>query len=164
MGTITDIKEFFKRSDWLDRYALEPLSHIDPYWELSWDFENDVYLEENGQGFGRIVNQVISEMNTVTPPSYYHDHEDRLAEYVSQHLNWPIQKVGNRWIGQNYEAILEQGGFHDLNEANLILAASGRIRAAIDHGQLHFDQMEESHMRILAGVFAVIVYHRWRKH
>lgn len=158
----TDIRDFFERTEWFDRYVLKQLSHIDSSWELSWDYDNDKYLEEEGEGFGKIVNQVITELSMVTPPAYYHDHEDRLAEYVQKHLKWRIRKIGKRWVGEDYEAILEQGGFHDLNEHNLILAVAGRVRTAIRHNQLHFDNMDEAHMKILAGVLAVIIYHRWR--
>jgi hypothetical protein len=41
-----------------------------------------------------------------------------------------------------------------------VQAAAGRIHAAIDRGQLHFDDMEWSHQVILAGVLAAILYHR----
>ena len=41
-----------------------------------------------------------------------------------------------------------------------MLAAAGRIRAAVIRGQTHFDQMEESHRRMLAALLLVILYHR----
>jgi len=56
--------------------------------------------------------------------------------------------------------ILEQGGFHDINETELVQAATGRIQTALDLGQLHFDEMEDSHRKILAGVLCIILYHR----
>ena len=107
-------------------------------------------------------------MRIVAPPQRYHDHEDRLGEFVKDRLKWPVRKVGNRWVrddygilrGDDYIALLEQGGFDDEAEAQLVLAAAGRIKAALDQGQNHFDAMEESHQRMLAGVLSVILYHR----
>ncbi len=75
-------------------------------------------------------------------------------------LNWKIEKVGSRWIGENYAAILEQGGFNDFDELNLVLAAAGRIKAALARNQCHFDEMEQSHQKMLADVLAIILYHR----
>jgi len=42
----------------------------------------------------------------------------------------------------------------------MVLAAAGRVHAAIQNGQMHFDEMERSHQVILAGVLAAILYHR----
>ena len=114
--------------------------------------------EENS--YAAQLNRLVEELGSVAPPTKYHDNEDRLAEYVIKHLKWPIRKEGNRWVGEDYNVILQQGGFHDLDERDLVLAAAGRIRAAMDRGQTHYDQMEESHRRILAAVLATILYHR----
>jgi hypothetical protein len=54
---------------------------------------------------------------------------------VVKHLKWPIRKEGKRWVGSDYNAIIQQGGFDDLDEKDLVLAAAGRIRTAIDRGQ-----------------------------
>ena len=40
---------------------------------------------------------------------------------------------------------LEQGGFSDDDQQNLLIAAAGRIKVAIDYNQLHFDDMEKGH-------------------
>ena len=56
--------------------------------------------------------------------------------------------------------MLEQGGFKTDGDSDLILAAAGRIKAAIERGQRHFDDMERSHQVVLAGVLAAILYHR----
>ena len=53
---------------------------------------------------------------------------------MQQSLNLNIYKENGRWNGEDYDAILEQGGFMDLNEKNLVLAAVGRIMTAIDRG------------------------------
>ena len=89
-----------------------------------------------------------------------HDSEDRLAQYVVERLKWNIQKQGLRWVGADYESILEQGGHYDVEQNELILAAAGRIHVALAHGQMHFDQMEESHAHMLGAVLAIILYHK----
>jgi hypothetical protein len=75
-------------------------------------------------------------------------------------LKWAIRKDGDRWVGEDYGLILQQGGFRDINEQNLVLAAAGRIHAALDRNQLHYDYMEDSHRRMLGAVIATILYHR----
>jgi len=60
----------------------------------------------------------------------------------------------------DYLALLEQGAFDIQGIRNLVLAASGRVHAAIQRGQMHFDDMERSHRIILAGVLGAILYHR----
>jgi len=96
----------------------------------------------------------------IEPPFQYHRNEDCLAEYVNANLNWNLKNVGGRWVGEEYSVILEQGGFNDINLVNLKLAAAGRIKAAIIRKQLHFDDMEQSHQKILADVLAIILYHQ----
>ena len=151
--------DFFNNSDGLDRLVLRPLSHISLNWELTWDRNNQQYLEEENS-FAKSLNKLIEELRVITPPLSYYNNEDILANYVVANLKWPIQKIGGRWIGADYQSILEQGGHHDLDENNLILAASGRIKAAIKFGQKHFDDMEPSHKEMLAAVMAIIIYHR----
>jgi hypothetical protein len=155
----SSVQSFLGKSDYFDTDVLRPLSHILPYWELSLDRTTQRYREEDGS-YAAIVNALIAELQAVVPPAHYHDNEDRLAESVLKHLKWPIRKEGNRWVGADYSSIIEQGGFHDLNEHDLVLAVAGRIRAAIDRGQTCFDDMEESHRRMLAAVLSVILYHR----
>lgn len=155
------MKDFFEYSDAdsLDAMVLKQLEHIHGNWELIWDHYEDKYLEED-DSYAALLNELIDELGSVNPPQKYHDNEDRLAEYVKSSHNWNIKKVGNRWEGGDYINILEQGGFQDDDEKELVLAASGRIMAARDRGQIHFDDMEKSHKKILAGVLAIILYHR----
>lgn len=155
------MNDFFNNSeaDSLDAMVLKQLEHIYGNWELTWDYEEDKYLEED-DSYAALLNELIEELGSVSPPEKYHDNEDRLAEYVKNSLNWGIRKVGNRWEGDDYISILEQGGFQDVDEKELVLATSGRIRAAQERGQVHFDDMEKSHKKILADVLAVILYHR----
>lgn len=94
------------------------------------------------------------------PPKNYHTNEDELAMYVAEKLNWGIEKVGKKWTKADYNSILEQGGFGDINEENLVKAASGRVHKAIQHGQNHFDEMDMGHMKILANILAIILYHK----
>ncbi len=155
----TKIKDFFANSDLLDYIVLRPLSHINMSWELTWSSEDSEYEREEGT-FAPLLNDLIAELSNTVPPAKYHNNEDCLAEYVQQTLNWKIYKVGGRWVGEDYDAILEQGGFGDINEQNLVQAATGRIKAAIDMRQIHFDDMEDSHKRMLAAVMTIIIYHR----
>ena len=160
-------REFFKPSDFMEHEVLRPLSHIRANWELQIDSKTGRYLEEE-DSFAALFNALIDELATTQPPLRYHDNEDRLGEHVQKHLNWKIQKSGSTWVNQDwtrlhpsdYLALLEQGGFDNKGVRNLVLAASGRVLAAIRRGQMHFDDMERSHQVILAGVLAAILYHR----
>lgn len=153
------VKAFFANSDLLDRLVLRPLAHILSKWETTWDRENFRYaLEEDS--FAGSLNVLIDELASVRPPRRYHESEDALAQYVIEKLKWPIRNERGRWVGADYLAILEQGGFNDLDQHDLMLAAAGRIQAAIERGQLHFDDMEVSHCQMLAGVLSTILYHR----
>ena len=128
-------------------------------WELAWDRKTSTYfVEENS--YAGLLNDLLTELDNSNPPSRYHDNEDCLAKFVVEHLKWPINKIGNRWVGADYDSILEQGGLHDVDEANLLLAAAGRIQVAKRLGQTHFDEMEESHRRMLGAVLAIILYCR----
>src|SRR2546423_15172808 len=111
------MKSFFTRSSVLDMEVLRPLSHILPYWETTWDVTEQKYSEEE-RSYATQLNALIDELDNATPPAKYHDNEDRLAEYVIKHLKWPIRKEGNRWVGEDYDVILQQGGFNDLAERN----------------------------------------------
>jgi len=151
--------DFFSRSYYLDKEVLRPLSHIMGNWELTWDAEEQKYVEEEGSYAG-LLNQLIVEIGKAHPPKRYHDNEDRLGEYVQKHLNWGILKKGKWWIGCDYVSLIQQGGFGDTDQADMFLAAAGRIHAAKKRGQLHYDVMEESHRRILGVVITAILYHR----
>jgi hypothetical protein len=153
------MRSFFAYSDLIDHGVLRPLSHISGNWELTWNAGTQKYEEED-DSYTKLLNLLIEEIENTIPPAKYHDNEDRLAEYTQKHLNWNIRKEGGRWVGAEYGAILEQGGFHDFNQSELILAAAGRVRAARNRGQNHFDEIEESHRRILADVLTIILYHR----
>lgn len=161
------IRQFFSCSDWVDHQVLRPLSHIRGNWELTWDHDSQSYVPEDNS-YAALLNDLITELDSCTPPKRYHNNEDILGRYVAKHLNWGVTKKGSRWVGANgkvlhpsdYLALLEQGGFGDNNQSDLVKAAAGRIHAAINRGQTHFDEMEQSHQDMLAGVLAAILYHR----
>ncbi len=153
------MNDFFADSDYLDHMVLRPLSHIRANWELTWDRKTGTYIIE-GDSYAGLLNNLLTELDNCSPPSRYHDSEDCLAKYVVERLRWPISKIGNRWVGADYDSILEQGGFDDIDQANLLLAAAGRIQVAKRLGQAHFDEMEESHRRMLGAVLAIILYFR----
>jgi len=155
-----DVRAFFASSDGiLDRLVLRPLSHITLNWELTWDDDAQAYIPEE-DSFAAILNQTIQDLSKTHPPKRYHDNEDSMAEFVIEHLHWPIRKERGFWVGADYDSILEQGGFHDIDQADLLQAAAGRVHAALDRQQTHFDQMERSHQRMLAAVLSIILYHR----
>jgi hypothetical protein len=164
---MNNIKVFFERSDFMEHEVLRPLSHIRGNWELQIDPETGRYLVEE-DSFAALFNTLIDELASTQPPHRYHDNEDRLGEHVQKHLNWKIRKSGSIWVNQNgarlhhsdYLALLAQGGFDIHGVRNLVQAASGRVHAAIQRGQMHFDDMERSHQVVLAGVLAAILYHR----
>jgi hypothetical protein len=153
------VKPFFADSDRLSDEVLKLLVHLRPSWELTWNATTDSYVEEESS-YAAILNLLILELDSVVPPAKYHDNEDRLAEYVRKNLKWRVHKIGNRWVGADYSQILEQGGFEDIEETDLILAVAGRIRAAVDRGQAHFDDMEDAHRQMLGAILAIILYHR----
>lgn len=159
MQTSADsVREFFQWSDTLDYLVLRPLSHIRSNWETRWDSDKRKYRPEE-DSFAEELNELIERIASTNPPLRYHDNEDRLAEFV-QSKGWRIKKAGNRWVGTDYASILEQGAFDDHDIPNLLLAARGRVHAAVVRGQTHFDEMEESHQKMLAAVLAIAIYHR----
>jgi hypothetical protein len=153
------IKEFFSWSELFDYMVTRQLSHIRGNWELTRDHVAQEYEAEE-DSYAELINRLVIELSELDPPLKYHDNEDRLAEYCKANLNWDIRTVGTRWVGSEYSSILEQGGFSDVNAGNLCLAACGRVKAALDRNQLHFDDMEEFHREMLADVVAIILYHR----
>lgn len=157
--TPDDVRRFFAQSDWLDRMVLRPLSHIARNWEARWDNEDRRYRPEPFS-FANDLNQVVELVAICPRPSNYHNNEDALVERVVLDIKWPLQKKGRRWIGVDYAALLERGGFRDLDQRNLVAAAAGRVNAALDHGQTHFDNMEDGHLYMLAALLSIIIYHR----
>ena len=150
---------FFQWCNCLDYMVTKQLSHIRANWEIEWNHEQKCYDPET-DSYAEMINDLIVELSLIKPPKKYHDTEDHLAELCKAKLNWNIQKVKGRWEGGDYISILEQGGFYDINENLLCLAVCGRIKAALSRGQMHFDDMEEFHRKIIADLLATILYHR----
>lgn len=161
------IHVFFANCELVDYAVFRPLGHIRPNWDLQWDSGSNGYLIEDGS-FASEFNDLIDELERTVPPKKYHDNEDALAEYVQKNLNWGICKRNGIWVNKDgsrlapsdYLVTLEQGGFHDMDETNLVHAVAGRIHAAIFRGQRRFRDVEESHRRIIGGVLSSILYHR----
>jgi hypothetical protein len=156
---MTPVEKFFFKSELLDYLVLRPLSHIKGNWDLTYDGKEHFFTPEENS-FAEEINQLLIDLNNSIPPNSYHDNEDCLAEYVKANLNWNIEKNGSQWEGAEYKLILEQGGFDDSDQQNLLVAAAGRIKVAIDYNQLHFDDMGRGHQNILAYVLSIILYHR----
>ena len=154
-----NLEEFFKGSEFLDYEVLRPLSHIRGNWDLSSGTDTSFAPEENS--FALELSQLIEELAKTDIPSRYHDNEDQLARYVQENFDKEIEKVGNRWVGQDYRVILQDAGFFDINERNLVQSAKGRIVAAINFGQVHYDTMELGHRKMLAVILTLILYHRY---
>lgn len=151
---------FFANSQWLDYMVLKPLAHIRGNCDTFWDEQSQSYRPEE-DSYAELLNALIYEIEATRPPQRYHDNEDRLAEYVRDKLKWPIFKKNGRWIGAEYESILEYGGYiDDSDQENLVLATAGRVQAAKNRCQNSFDDMEESHQRMVAAVLSVILFHR----
>jgi hypothetical protein len=151
--------KFFKDSTYFYKEVLKPLSHIRSNYDLIWDYDDNKYLEE-GDSYAKEWNELIVELSNIESPERYHDHEDRLCEYVSASLNWNIKKIRGRWITNDYAHLLELGGFSDVDERELCLAAAGRVKVARQFGQNHYDDMEEGHRSILGAVITNILFHR----
>lgn len=153
------MENFFANSALLEYFATKPLSHIRANWELTWNKETKCYeIEEDS--YANDLNLLIQEIKNTSIPNAYHVNEDLLAEYVKNKLGWPIYKDGNRWMCDDYRAIINQGAFSPNGVANLLQAIAGRIEAARSHGQMHFDDMEQGHRQILGFAMATILYIR----
>jgi len=154
-----NVIEFFDQSDFLDYEVLRPLSHIRGNWELSTGTDNFHFEIEEGS-FAKELSELIDELDVTEIPSRYHDNEDLLAEYVRDKFNQEITKVGNRWVGSDYRITLQDGGIFDIDETNLVQSAKGRIVAAQERGQSHYDDMEYGHRKMLAVILTLVLYHR----
>lgn len=154
------VRGFFARSDALDYLCLRPLDHIASSWEVVWDRDGLRCVSEE-DSFAADLNLFIDEIAGAVRPTRYHEDEDALIEAYLGATKWPQQKKGNRWIVADYASLLEQAASADLHEARLVSAATGRVHAALDFGQMHFDNMEEGHRRILAQVVTIILYQRY---
>ena len=136
-----------------------PISHIRSNWELTVG-SGDFYFEYEDDSFAKELSELIDELEQTEVPQRYHDNEDTLAEYVQEKFNSEISKVGNRWVGEDYQIILQDAGLFDIDEQNLVQSAKGRIIAAKKFNQNHYDDMEQGHRKMLAVILTLIIYHR----
>jgi len=154
------MKSFFDDSDLLLELVLLPLEHIRSNWDLYWDDDEYKYVEEE-YSFARELNELIFQIASVIPPNNYHMHEDKVAIYFNKNDWANIEKNGRYWTGEEYRIILEQGGFDDWEQSDLVLAAAGRVKAAIDRGQNSIEAMENTHCKMLCIILSIILYHRF---
>ena len=153
------VRRFFARSDLIDHDVLRPLAHVKGNWDVSWDTKTQQYEHEE-DSFAKYLNILVDDIAETAIPARYHDNEDVVANYLAKKPGSKIEKKGGRWIGEDYGWILEQGGFHDFDQAELLTSAIGRVGAALKHGQIHYDQMDQGHRLMLADVLTIILYHR----
>lgn len=153
------VKNFFGWSDLLDHDVVRPLWHIKANWELTWDHSAKQYEPEE-DSFAKQLNQMIDDIADTAISSSYHENEDVIANHLASRPGSKIVKKNGRWIGADYGFILEQGAFDDINQAELLTSAIGRISAAIEFNQLHYDDMEQGHRLMLADILTIILYHR----
>ncbi|WP_348761083.1 hypothetical protein [uncultured Salinisphaera sp.] len=151
--------DFFERSHFLDYEVLRPLSHIRAHWELSSGYDG-CHFEIEEDSFAKELGELIDELEETSIPARYHDNEDRLAEYVREKFKQEINKVGNRWVGNDYRIILQDAGILDIDEKNLVQSAKGRIVAAQKRNQNHYDDMEPGHRKMLGVILTLILFHR----
>lgn len=150
-------REFFAWTESLDYEVLRPLSHARGNWELTWDHDALRYRAED-DSFAKDLNDLIDCIATTPRPARYHDNEDVIANYLASEGS-NIRKEKGRWVGDDYEQILANGGFSDIDQEQLRIAATGRVCAAIEHGQMSYDQMENGHRKMLASILTIILYH-----
>ena len=153
------VREFFAWSDVLDYEVLRPLSHVKGNWEISWNHESSRYDHED-DSFAKYLNILIDDIADTAISEDYHDNEDVVANYLASKPGSTIVKKDGRWTGGDYGWILEQGGFDDIDQSELLTSAIGRVAAAIDRGQTTYDAMEQGHRRMLGDVLTIILYHR----
>jgi hypothetical protein len=153
------VRHFFANSTVLDHDVLRPLSHVKGNWEVSWDAEAGKYEHEEGS-FAKYLNVLVEDISDTAISVRYHDNEDVIAGYLASRPGSKIVKHDGRWVGADYGWILEQGGFDDIDQAELLTSAIGRVAAAIERGQVTYDEMEQGHRLMLGDILTIILYHR----
>lgn len=153
------VRKFFARSDFLDHDVLRPLAHVKGNWDVSWDHETQRYEHEK-DSFAKHLNIMIDDIADTAISARYHDNEDVVANFLASKPGSNITKKGGRWIGGEYGWILEQGGFDDIDQGELLTSAIGRVATAIERGQMSYDDMEQGHRLMLGDVLTIILYHR----
>lgn len=153
------VREFFAWSDLLDREVLKPLAHIKGGWELWWCRETRRYEHEE-DSFAKQLSILIDDIADTAISPRYHDNEDVVANFLASKPGSKISKVNGKWTGAPYGWILEQGGFDDIDQGELLTSAIGRVAVAIELGQMTYDEMEDGHRLMLGDLLTIILYHR----
>lgn len=153
------VRDFFAWSLVLDEDVLRPLAHVKGNWEITWDHDTRRYEHEQ-DSFAKQLNIMVDDIADTAVSPRYHDNEDVIANYLAGRPQSGIVKKDGRWTGASYGWILEQGGFSDIDQSELLTSAIGRVAAAIDRGQLHYDDMEQGHRLMLGDILTIILYHR----
>lgn len=153
------VREFFAKSIILDQQVLRPLSHIKGNWDVTWDDDAQRYMPEE-DSYAKQLNIIIDEIADTAVSASYHENEDAVVNHLASRTGSTLTKIRGRWQTDDYRGLLEQGGFDDIDQGDLLTAAIGRVTAAITRGQRHFDEMEEGHRIMLGHVLTIILYHR----
>jgi hypothetical protein len=153
------VRDFFAHSLVLDHDVLRPLAHVKGNWETTWD-DTTLRYEHEEDSFAKHLNALVDDIADTAVSTRYHDNEDVVANYVAVRPQSGIVKKDGRWIGASYGWILEQGGFDDIDQGELLTSAIGRVAAAIERKQLHYDEMEKGHRLMLGDILTIILYHR----
>ncbi|MEO9168505.1 MAG: hypothetical protein ABI230_08890 [Aestuariivirga sp.] len=162
-----NVVDFFSSSDLLDHDALRPLSHIKFSWELT-SGDSDIYRPED-DSFAVDLNMLISQIAGASPPANYHYYENSAARLYA-YLNsdryalikgfWCDAPSGIRLSSEEVCGMLEQATAGQDDVPSLVLAAAGRVNAALRFGQTHYDEMEVGHRLMLAGLITIILFRR----
>src|SRR3546814_13358936 len=95
-----------------------------------WDDGSASYIAEDDSD-ADLLNRLIEDIARARPPARYHDNEDRLAHFVISKLKWPISKRGTFWVGADYPSIIEQGGFDDVAQTDLLQIGRASCRERV---------------------------------
>ncbi len=166
--SIEAARSFFAGSDYLDHAVLRPISHVAPNWELIRDPISDLYEEED-DSLAAHLNVLIEEVSLSSPPRDYHSYENRLAIHYEGVTTGRFYLHGKLWrdrqTGELVEKdfvghMIEQATCGHYDVPDLVLAASGRVAAALYFGVEHFDKLDHGHMEMLSVIMTDILFRR----
>ena len=162
-----NVMAFFSGSCLLDGEVLRPLSHVRSNWELMPDIGGLYEIEEDS--FAGMLNSLVSEIAATTPPSDYHSYENSVAAYMNlvrdetytlRKGRWRYAADGRTLSVHELTYMLEQASCDSNDIPDLVLAAAGRVRAALKFEQHHYDEMEGGHRIMLAALLTIILFRR----
>ena len=148
-----------------DLEVTKPLSHIAPYYELTWDMEAQKFEEEE-LSFAPVLNSLIDKLAKTSSHTDYHQFvDDELL--ASRFANEVIYLEGKRWKNNRTKEplkpedighYLEQHALGGCSLVNLKKSVSSRIRAAQKAGIKNWDELDDGHRKMLAELIVVILY------